>query len=136
MRTHSFALVAALGAGPALAGRTQVDEFQWIDGPRALALHGDGALLVVTQATPSPQRGLQVGDVLVSIDGHPLHGTGALEEAVADAHGRNVRVQVAHDGAVRALTWTAADYSLFLPPPPPPPPPAPPAPPPPPAPGG
>jgi membrane-associated protease RseP (regulator of RpoE activity) len=134
MRMHSFMLFAGLLAGPALASRTQVDEFQWVEDGQVLALHGDGERLVVTQATPAPQRGLQAGDVLVSIEGRPLHGTDALEHAVRDAHGHSVRVQVARDGVVHTLTWTAADYHLFLAPPPPPPPsPAPPAPPPPPS---
>jgi hypothetical protein len=129
MRRQFFILIAGLFAGPALAGRAHIDEFEWVDGPQTLALHGDGDRVVVTQATPSPLRGLQVGDVLASVDDRAVHDTAALEQAVRNAHGHSVRVQVAHDGVLRTLTWTARDYSLFLPPPPPSPPPAPPPPP-------
>ena len=135
MRIILLTLLAAIVAGPAHAGRTVHDEFLWSDDGRALGLSADGERVVVTQATPAPQRGLQAGDLLVSVEGQPLHRTSTLAQAVRDAHGRSVRVQVARDGVVRTLTWTAADYALFMPPPPPPPPPAPPAPPPPPPPG-
>lgn len=132
MRLLPLSFAFALMASPAFAGHsTTTESFQWSDDGKVVALHGDGQHLVITEAERSPLAGLRAGDALVTVDGRAMHRITDLKQALEEAKGRNVLVQVARDGVTRTMTWAGTDYRLFLPSPPqappapPPPPPAP-----------
>lgn len=126
----SAGLAAALVANAAYR-QSGVDTFRWTDDSQSLALRSqsDGASagqVVVTRAEPAPLHGLRAGDVIVAVDGVPLHQVEGLMRAL---HGRtsDVALRVRRGGADTTLVWSRADYRAFLPTPPP----TPPAPPPP-----
>ena len=122
----SAALAASLGANAASSYR-RVDDFSWSDHGQALALHSQsgGASaghVVVTRAEPGAFHGLRAGDVILAIDGVPVHQVEALTRAL---RGRTspARLRFRRGGVESTLVWSRADYRAFAPPPPPPPPP-------------
>ena len=134
----ALALSAAMAMSLAMAARSSqetVNDFSWTEGGRSLALHSksDGmsaGSVLVTRADPAPFHGLRAGDVIVAVDGSPVHQVEGLMRAL---RGRtsDVALRVRRGAVETTLVWSRADYRAFAPPPPPPPP-APPAPPPPP----
>ena len=125
----SAALATSIGARAESISR-RVDDFSWGDHGQALALHSqsDGAAadrVVVTRAEPAGFHGLRAGDVILAVDGVPLHQVEALTRAL---QGRTApaRLRVRRGSVETTLVWSRADYRVIAPPPPPPP--APPAP--------
>jgi S1-C subfamily serine protease len=132
------ALMATSIAARAGSTSRRVDDFSWTDRGQALALHSEstGASadhVVVTRAEPAGFHGLRTGDVILALDGVPLHQVEALMRAL---RGRTspVRLRIRRGDAESTLVWSRADYRVVAPPPPPAPPRAPRAPSPPPAP--
>jgi len=130
----STALATSIGAHAESISR-RVDDFSWSDHGRALGLHSqsDGAAagrVLVVRAEPAGFHGLRAGDVILAVDGVPLHQVEALTRAL---QGRTApaRLRVLRGSVETTLVWSRADYRVIAPPPPPPPPapPAPPAPP-------
>ena len=132
---HSAMLVLAVAMATSLgvaarSSHATVNDFSWSDGGQSLALHSQSddtsaGNVVVTRAEPSPFHGLRAGDMIVAVDGRPLHQVEGLMRAL---HGRtsDVALRVRRGGAETTLVWSRADYRVFLPPPPPAPPAAPP----------
>ena len=122
-----FALLLATASA---FGAQSVEDFHWSDSGRRLALHGDGEHVIVTAASPAPFLGLHAGDVVVAVDGHPLHAVGSLMQALRRSSAP-VHLRVLRGDTRRDVVWTRAEYAPLLPSPPPvapappPPPPAP-----------
>ena len=130
----AIALSAGLAVSPVHAASRQssVNTFSWIEDSQSLALRSqsDGASageVVVTRAEPAPFHGLRAGDVILAVDGVPLHQVEGLMRALR-ARTSDVALRVRRGTAETTLVWSHADYRGFVPPPPPPVPPAPPAP--------
>lgn len=79
----------------------------------------DGAVIDVTGPHPLPARaagialnsaardaGLEVGDVVLSVNGTPVHAFSQLPPIVADAEGAPVALEIWRDGAVLDMTLT------------------------------
>jgi serine protease Do len=66
----------------------------------------DGALVAdLTPGGPSATAGLKSGDIIVSIDGHPVASASDLTRQVALAHaGDDLHLTVRRDGAMREVT--------------------------------
>ena len=138
----SAALSASMGADAGSSRResshSSVNTFSWTEDGQSLVLRSqsDGASageVLVMRAEPSPFHGLRAGDVILAVDGRPLHQVEGLMRALR-ASRPDVALRVRHDGADTTLVWSRADYRALVPPPPPAPPappasPAPPAPP-------
>jgi hypothetical protein len=135
---HSAAIVLSAGLMVSLAyaasRQSSVNTFSWTQDSQSLALRSQsgGASageVVVTHAEPAPFHGLRAGDVILAVDGVPLHQVEGLMRALR-ARTSDVVLRVRRGNAETTLVWSPADYRGFVSPPPAPPvPPAPPAPP-------
>ena len=145
----SVLLLACMVTMPAVASELYVNQHDaqgsltWHDAGHVLGLESDAASgIVVTRAGTGGTWGLQQGDGILAVDGHPVRQIGALVDRLRASKPAAVHVRVRRGHAEQELTWVAQDYGhLIAPKPPvPPAPPAPPAaplpPPPPPPPGG
>jgi serine protease Do len=70
-----------------------------------------GALVIsTTDGSPADRSGIQVEDVIVAFDGHPIESDVQLREAIARAEpGRTVRITVVRDRRQMQLTARVAD---------------------------
>ena len=137
MRTIRIAatttLLLAVAGAFAMAGakevHTRVDDFSCTnDDGTSLALHSENdSGVIVTRAEPAPLHGLQRGDVILAVDGKPVHQVEGITRAL---RGRTtpVALRVRRGTSESTVVWSRADYRMFTPAPPPPSP-APPAPP-------
>ncbi|MEI6984960.1 MAG: Do family serine endopeptidase [Rhodospirillaceae bacterium] len=75
-------------------------------GPTTLPSVADGALIVkILPGSPAAEGGVRVGDVVVGIDGLPVHGAGDLRNRIGMmAIGSDVSIEVVRNGARRNLT--------------------------------
>lgn len=65
---------------------------------------GSGVLVSkVISGSPADEAGLQVGDVIVSVDGQEIDGAGDIGRALRDKAGQSVDVEVIRDGNSRSL---------------------------------
>jgi S1-C subfamily serine protease len=133
---HSAAIALSAGLMVSLAyaasRQSSVDTFNWTQDSQSLALRSQsgGASageVVVTRADPAPFHGLRAGDVILAVDGVPLHQVEGLMRALR-ARTSDVALRVRRGNAETTLVWSPADYRGFVSPPSPVPP-APPAPP-------
>jgi serine protease DegQ len=79
---------------------------------RQLGLDTDAGVIVlgVEADGPGDRAGVLVGDVLVALDGTPVHDTSDVLAALGpDTVGRAVPVRVIRGGAVQDLTITVAE---------------------------
>lgn len=140
----SVVLLACMATTPVVAGELHVNQHNaqgsltWRDAGRVLDLHSNAASgIVVTRVSTGGTWGLQQGDVVLAVDGHPVRQIAALVDRLRASKPAAVRMRIRRSHAEQTLTLTAKDYGHLIGPKPPvpPPPPAPPAvPPPPPAP--
>ena len=133
----AIASSAALAVSLAYAAsrESSVNTFSWTEDSQSLALRSqsDGASageVVVTRAEPAPFHGLRAGDVILAVDGVPVHQVEGLMRALRGRRS-DVALRVQRVNAETTLVWSRADYRGFVPPAPPVPPmpPAPPSPP-------
>ena len=132
----SVLVLASLIAIPVVASELYVNQHNaqgsltWRDTGRALGLHSDAAGgIVVTRAGIGGTWGLQQGDVILAVDGHPVRQIAALVDRLRASEPATVKMRVRRDHAEQELTLAADDYGHLIGPKPPisPPPPAPPA---------
>ena len=144
MRNLTFCrtlLLACLVATPVVASELYVHQYNaqgslsWRDAARALDLHSDAANeIVVTRAGTDGTWGLQQGDVILAVDGHPVRQVAALVDRLRASKPAAVEIRVRRGRAEQQLTVTAKDYGHLvgpkppIPPQPPTPPAAPPSP--------
>ena len=79
---------------------------------RALKLPGaEGALVAGVQPdSPAAKAGIEAGDVIRSVNGHPVKDPHALAMMVgSEKPGQQVKVEVLHDGAARTVSFTLAE---------------------------
>lgn len=137
----SVVLLACMATTPVVAGDLYVNQHNaqgsltWRGAGRVLDLHSDAVRgIVVTRASTGGTWGLQPGDVVLAVDGHPVPQIAALVERLRANKPAAVPMRIRRGHAEQALTLTAKDYGHLIGPKPPvaPPPPASPAAPPPP----
>lgn len=137
----SVLVLACMTTTPVVAGELYVHQHNakgglaWSDAGHVLDLHSDAASgIVVTRADADGTWGLQRGDVILSVDGHPVGQVAALVDRLRASKPAAVDIRVHRGHALQTLTLAARDYGHLVGPrpPAPPPPPAPPAAPPPP----
>lgn len=151
MRSPTFwsaVLLACMTTAPVVAGDLYVNQqnaqgrLSWRDAGGVLGLHSDATSgIVVTRAGADGTWGLQQGDVILAVDGHPVRQVALLVDRLRSSKPDAVEVRVRRGHAEQELTLAATDYAhLSSPKPPVPPqpsaPPAAPPPPPPPPSGG
>ena len=59
--------------------------------------------------TPAQLAGIKAGDTIVSVNGHPLHGTNAIHDAITSSVGKPVTLGVERDGHLRSVVVTPLD---------------------------
>ncbi|WEN15088.1 PDZ domain-containing protein [Rhodanobacter sp. AS-Z3] len=109
--------IAAATIMPAYAGwyttfHNTRDSLAWhnSDG-RILDLHSsDNAGIEVTKVNPANLWGLQQGDVILAVDGHPVKHVGELFKQLQASKPANVKIQVRRGHAEQVLTVVASDY--------------------------
>jgi putative serine protease PepD len=76
------------------------------------ATSGGAQITAVTAGTPAAAAGLQVNDVITSIDGHPItSSTDAADYITSQAPGTKVTIQYQRGGAAQTATATLAPKS-------------------------
>lgn len=136
-------LLAGMISLPATASELKVQQHNahgslvWRDADNVLGLDSDAASgIVVTRAGTEGTWGLQRGDVILAVDGQPVHQVEALIERLRASKPAAVEIRVRRSHAEQDLTLAAEDYGHLIAPAPPIPPSPPAAPPPPPPPSG
>ena len=129
----SVMLVACVAATPVVAGDLRINQHDqqgsltWRDAGHVFGLHADAASgLVVTQADAKGTWGLQQGDVVLAVDGHPVRQIEGLVDRLRASKHAAVTVRVRRGHAPQELTLAAEEYGHLISPKPPVPP-APPA---------
>ena len=80
--------------------------------PFGIKLLMDGVMVVgMGDVTPDGQcpaerAGIQVGDMVLSVDDTPINGNAALQLAIAAAEGESVRIRINRGGEIRTLSLT------------------------------
>lgn len=132
----STVLLACLVATPLLASVLSINQhdaqgsLSWRDAGRVLGLHSDAASgIVVARVGTGGTWGLQQGDVILAVDGHPVRQVAALVDRLRSSKPAAVELHVRRGQVEQELTWAAKDYGHLISPKPPVPaqPPAPPA---------
>jgi S1-C subfamily serine protease len=111
-------LAAAFTAMPVYAGwytnfHNTHDSLVWhnSDG-RRLELHSDnGAGIEVTKVSPADLWGLQKGDVLLSVDGHPVKHVDELFKQLQASKPAAVKIQLRRSASEQLVTIADSDYS-------------------------
>jgi regulator of sigma E protease len=57
----------------------------------------------VTEGMPAAEAGVQVGDLIVRVDGEPIGSFFTFQETVFASEGRELEIDVARDGGIRSL---------------------------------
>jgi S1-C subfamily serine protease len=69
---------------------------------RRIAGQTTGRLVIdLTPDGPADHAGILPGDILLSVDGQPLHGRGSLRSLLGGSIGRNVVIRLARHGQIR-----------------------------------
>ena len=91
--------------------------FLWRSEQRALELSHRDRGIAVDYARDAPLRGVQTGDTIVAVGGHPVNRIADLQQWLRALHGAPARLSLhGADGSRRQLRVTAADYTALLPP--------------------
>lgn len=110
-----LALASAVPVGQSAAGDSTVVRRGWLGvytdeltKPMLVALALDHGVLVseVAEGSPAAKAGVEVGDVILSLDGQPTTDGSALRWAVRDRPGQKVAVAVRRRGKDRNLDIT------------------------------
>ncbi len=122
----SALLLAGVISPPASANELNVQQHNaqssllWRDAGSVLGLESDASSgIVVTRAGPEGTWGLQRGDVILAVDGHPVHQIAALVERLRASKPAAVKIQVRRAHAGQELTLAAKDYDHLIAPKPP-----------------
>ncbi len=80
----------------------------------ALALQTTRGVLIseVTKGSPAEKGGIRQGDVIVSLDGKPVHNSAAMRFLVSEhLPGSSIKVEVIRDGRPKTLSVTIGDLA-------------------------
>lgn len=117
----SFLLLAGMAATPLVASELHVHQHDaqgsltWRDAGQVLGLRSDAAGgIVVTRVGTGGTWGLQQGDVILAVDGHPVRQVEALVDRLRASKPATVAVRMRRGNAEKELTLVAEDYGHLI----------------------
>lgn len=122
----AIVLAATLASMAAVAGsephHNSDSQYSWSENGHSLSLHSTGRSgIVVDHTTPTPFHGLQSGDVILTIDGHPSTRVDELLQSVRKHGNSQITLRIRRSGAEVNVVWTPAEFQAMFPPAPAPP---------------
>jgi len=102
--------IAAKSAKAIVEGKPVQTGFLGVSSGDPTSGRGGAVIQDVTPGTPAADAGLQVGDLVVELDGQPVAGTDDLVGRIRDHQpGDRVTLKVVRDGKEQTVTATLAD---------------------------
>src|SRR5262249_14531253 len=88
---------------PVLSERSGVGSAGWDE-------RGEIQLVDVESGVPAEKAGLKKGDIIVAVNGQPIHSAAKLQELTRNSGGKPVEIQYKRDGQIQSVPVTPVLY--------------------------